>query len=628
MKVKVAGAKDLTTEHTRVHMSLSWRGAAVDPGNGIPTAAEWQPVELPGRPAAFAGADAVAYRTEFADPRGPREDHAAIELDGVYAHARVWCNGEQVAEHDAYFEPLRVDLPVEDDNEVIVECRRPEDRFGGVHATDEVPDAAAVPGVWWGASLETYPDPYVESLTAAPRIDDEDDASVDVAATVVTDEPLDDRLTLSLRPEGDARGGGTMNRASVETDPGRATVTGRLDVRNPSLWWPHDLGDQPRYAVRAKLDDAVRTTVTGLRSVEWADGLAINGQRAPARGVNLVDGTPADVERAVEANANLVRAHAHVLSPAVYEACDEAGVLVWQDLPLTGPGEFDAERGRELAERLERTRRRHPSLAAVSVHDDPVPAYAEGLGSGLIDRLRFRWRAWRAGYDHEPAESVADAVSEVPTVPVVGRPGVEPDAATLYPGWEFGDVGDLDWIRDRYGLGAVVAEFGAGAPADENPPGDAADGEPRPARADGGVGAAQSTQATVVGRTAEALRRRDADALAAYALRDVGDSEMGLLGPDRADKPAFERLRRAYEPVQAVLADPTPGESDLVVLHDRPTGSTLTVEWDVDGEREQTEVAVDAYGRATVTTLSLSAGDDVTLAVAVEDDVARNSYAI
>ena len=611
--------------NTSSHMSLEWRGAAVEPGSGVPTATTWRDVEVPGRPARFAGEDVVAYRTEFDDPRDGDDEHAVLVLEGVYAHARVWLNGERIAEHDAYFDPLRVALPVADENELSVECRVPEDRFGGVHDTDSVPESARVPGIWWDATVETHPDPYVESLSVAPRLEDEG-ATVAVAATVVSDDPLDERLTLSLRPEGDVRGGGMMSRAAVDADPGRTTVTHDVEVRDASLWWPHDQGGQPRYALRAKLRDSQRTAVTGLRSVEYdEDGLLVNGRRVAARGVNLTDAEPADVARAVRANANLVRAHGHVLSPDVYEACDERGVLVWQDLPLTGPGTFDVERGRHLATRLVRARRNRPSLAAVSVHDDPVPDFGDGLGSGALDRLRYRWRAWRTDYDREPAEAVADAVDEVPAFPVVGPAGVDPDAAVMYPGWRFGSVEDVDWLCEHYGLGEAVVEFGAGALAGDDPV-ETAD---RPAaRVGSTVAESQARQADVVGRVAESLRVRGANVIAAYALRDVGDAGMGVLASDGSEKAAFDRLAAAYRPVQAVLVDPTPGESDVVVVRDRPTDATVTVEWDVNGRREQNELTVEAFGQTAVTTLSLSAGDDVTLAVAADGEVARNEYDI
>ncbi|MFB6307822.1 MAG: hydrolase [Haloarculaceae archaeon] len=608
---------------------MEWSGAAVEHDGTRPTPDDWHSVTVPGRPDRFAGADAVAYRTTFSDPRDGDDEHAILDLRGVYAHARVWCNDELVAEHDAYFDPLRVPLPVESDNDVIVECRRPEDRFGGIHDTDMLPDEDCVPGIWWSVTLESRPDPYIDAVRATPRLTDEG-AAVTVEADVVTETPLDDRLTLSLRPEGDLRAGGMMNRARVETDtPGRTTVEHEIDVRDPALWWPHDLGSQPRYAVRVKLDDDERTVVTGLRSIEYGeDGLLVNGQRVPARGVNLTDAEPADIERAAGANANLVRAHAHVLSPAVYEACDEHGLLVWQDLPLTGSGPFGVSRGRDLAERLCATCRHHPSLAAVGVHDDPVPSYADGLGSGVLDRLRYRWRAWRTDYDREAAATVADAVPlDVPVFPVVGRPGIDPDAATLYPGWEFGSADDLAWLCDRYDLGDVVAEFGAGALADADPRETAGfDTDRHAVHVDGGVDQSQAYQSRVLRRVAERLRVRDAHVLAAFALRDAGDAGMGVLSRDGREKAGFEALARAYEPLQVVLADPSPGESDVVAINDRPEAVSATVEWDVDGDREQVELDVPSFGRDVAGTVDLPAGADVTLAVAVGDRVTRNEY--
>ena len=588
-------------------MPREWSGAAVDPGGGKPAPGEWQSVEVPGRPAAFAGEDRVAYRTVFDDPRDPDEDLGLLELRGLYANAEVWLNDELVAESDAVFAPVKVPFEPDAENELVVECRAPEDRFGGIHDTDRIPADRAVPGIWWGVDVTGQPDPFVVDVDLRPRSTAEG-AAIDAAVEVYAGESLDDRLTLTTKPAGDRRGRGMMDRASVSAASGeRAVVEKAIEVRDPSLWWPRGMGRQHRYEVRAKLDDAARTSATGIATVEGTDqgGLRVNGEDVPVRGVALADAAVADVERAVEVNANLVRAHAHALPEAVYDACDEAGLLVWQDLPLTGPGEFDAYRGADLAERLVNASESHPALAAVGIHDDPVESYAQGLGSGVLDKLRYRWRAWRAGYDESTANEVADAVEGVPTFPVIGRPGIDPDAATLYPGWEFGSPDALDWVCNHYGLGDVVAEFGAGI------------GEDGPAE-----------QAATVGRVAEGLRLRESAIACVYALQDASAAGMGLLDGDGNARPAYDRLQAAFEPVQAVLTDPTPGKSDVVVVHDVAEDATVTVEWDVDGEREQTELAVDAFGRETAGSVSLSSGEDVTLAVARDGRVSRNEYSI
>ncbi|WP_368408646.1 hypothetical protein [Halorussus salilacus] len=332
-------------------MSLTdWTAAAVDPSPGDPPdPEEWHPVEVPGRPERFADADAVAYRTRFADPR-EGDERATLELRGLFARARIWLNGEQLGEHDAYFVPARYELDLEAENELLVECRAP-DRFGGVYATDRVPDERAVPGIWWGAELETHPTTFLDSLSLTPRATD-DGAVIDAAIAVEAGEDLDDRISISVRPQG-FRGGGVMERARVSADAGeRAVVEKTLELREPAYWWPAGFGPQHQYAVRAKLGDSERVVETGLAEVERGEeGLVVNGQRVPTRGFSLLPtGDPTwDVERAANANANLVRAYGHAPAAEFYEAAADAGLLVWQDLPLVGPGAYDAERATGLA---------------------------------------------------------------------------------------------------------------------------------------------------------------------------------------------------------------------------------------------------------------------------------------
>jgi len=612
-------------------MSLEWRGAAVAPDDEMPSPEAWEPVSVPGRPEQFAGAEAVAYETTFSDPRDESDAHTLLVLHGTYAHTRVWCNGDLLASHDAYFEPLRVRLPEREEYRVVVECRAPEDRFGGLHATDQLPSERSVPGIWWDASLETRPDPCVSELSVRPQVagDDPEDAAVEVSATVLTEDPLDDRITLSLRPEGDVRGGGMMDRARVSTDDETTTVSYTMDVRDPSLWWPHDRGEQSRYVLRAKLGDDEHSVTTGLCTVEYEDGLLVNGKNVPVRGVTLLDPTPEDIARAVDANANLVRVRAQGTPPEVARACDDHGVLLWQDLPLSGPGSFDSDRGTDLAASLERAYTQHPSFAAVGVHDEPVPSYADGLGSGFLDRLRFRWRAWRASYDDGDAESVAQTVDEVPAFPVVGPPGIGPDAATLYPGWRYGDTADLPWLCSQFDVGDIVAGFGAGSLGTADPgnsPG--FDSAVHDRRVDGGLDKSQAYQAGVVREVAETLRQRNAPLIVVDSLRDAGDAGMGVLTADGSEKRAFDVLADSYEPTQVVLSEPAPGDQEIVVLHDRPEKADLTVEWDRNGDREQAEHTVGPFARVTVDTLTLSAGDEVTLAATDGQTVVKNEYRI
>ena len=573
-------------------------------------------LSMPGVPSSFAGAETVEYRTALSDPRSPGDDIAILTLRGLYAHAEVdvpgRLGGDGPIEHGTYFLPLRVPFVPHGETELAVTCHAPADRFGGVHDTDLIPDEQSVPGVWWDAAVETGPLPYLEDVSVRPERGD-GGLRLRVRTSVLTGGPCSARLTYSVRPEGQSRGGGTMERGRIETDDaGRTTVEHTVALRDPAPWWPRDLGEQNRHVLRVKLGDQERTVTFGIREVSFEDDtLRVNGEPVPIRGVNLLDGDVDDVERAVEVNANLVRAHAHVPPAAVYEACDKAGLLVWQDMPLTGPGTFDLERGRDLARALARRGAGHPSVAVYAAHDDPVTV-AEGLGAGLLERLRLRWQAWRVSYDPTAARDLAAALPD-PAFPAVAGPGLGCDAAAYYPGWKYGDAGDMEWLLDRYPA-SLVAEYGRPAPG---PSGDGQDGDPDAERA---------IQAALVGTTSEFLRRERVGAVA-FCLRDADEAGCGVYGHDGQPKPARDSLERAFQPVQAFLTDPTPGDTPVVVVNDTPQTVTATLRWQAGDAGATVDVTVEGRNRWSGGPLAIpSSADAVSLELVGDALHVENSY--
>ncbi|MXR52248.1 hydrolase [Halovenus sp. WSH3] len=593
-----------------------------------------QSATVPGRPEGLAGAETVEYASSFADPRGPDDEIAVLELRGLYAHAEVELSadrldGDGAVEHDTYFRPLRIPFVPEEETELTVTCHRPTDRFGGIHDTDTVPDEQSTPGIWWGATLETCSLPYIDRIDITP-VADSDGARLDLRTTVVTDGPLDDHITYSVRPAGDTNSRGMMQRGSIETDePGRTVVEHTVDVHDPELWWPRGLGEQHLYTLRAKLGDAERTRTTGICDIEFDDGrLRVNDQPVPIRGINLVTAEEADVDRALECNANLVRAHGHVLPDELYERCMNEGVLVWQDLPLTGPGEFDTDRAKQLATALARQYSRYPCLACTAVHDDPVDAFDDGLGTGTVDRLRFRYRAWRSGYDAGPAEQVAAALPEHrPSVPVVGGPGVGGDVGSYYPGWSYGESEEIGSLLDRFPA-SVVAEFGAGSVTDAWDGGGVSgfDASKHQRHVDGGTDESQRYQSEVLRRVIEYLRRERTGAIA-FALRDTDSAGMGVYAYDGEGKRASEVVRQSFEPVQAFLDTPGDHESELTVVNDTPKGLSATLRWEAGSADGTLDLTVGESGRWTGGPIDIPAeAEQVRLELALDDRRVRNVY--
>jgi beta-mannosidase len=186
-----------------------------------------------------------------------------------------------------------------------------------------------------------------------------------------------------------ARLDGLTARAEVHGTHG----TVRLEVAGPRLWWPRGYGEQELYDVELTLLhkaaplDAWRRRIgfrtVGLDTSSDAHGsgfaLVVNGERLFARGVNWI---PDDVfvsrvtreryrERlgqAAAAGVDLVRVWGGGIyeSEDFYDACDELGLLVWQNFPFACAAypEEQPLRGEVEAEARENVVRLmpHPSL--------------------------------------------------------------------------------------------------------------------------------------------------------------------------------------------------------------------------------------------------------------------------
>jgi beta-mannosidase len=417
---------------------------------------------------------------------------------------------------------------------------------------------------------------------------------------------------------------------------GANDVEWTLTVERPALWWPRALGDATLHDlhVRVVLDAADGGSVsderhlrTGLRQVRMRSWIAsVNGERLFLKGSNhgptrmaLAEATPAelarDVELACDAGLDLLRIHAHITRPELYDAADAAGLLLWQDFPL----QWGYARGirkqavRQAAAAVDLLGH-HPSIAIWCGHNEPMAI--ENDPSMWGDRKALRRMAVKAAAAQElPTwnktvldRSVKRAFEKSDgTRPVIAHSGVLPHPpqldgtdSHLYFGWYHGHERDLPgFLRAVPRMGRFVTELGAQAvPVTADfceperwpdldwerlgrthalqkavfdryvPPGDHA-------TFDGWRAATQAYQATVVRRQIEALRRikyRPTGGFAQFCFADGHPAvTWSVLGHDRAPKAAYEALRAACQPV-IVVADRlpetvAPGEALALDVH-------------------------------------------------------------
>ena len=182
---------------------------------------------------------------------------------------------------------------------------------------------------------------------------------------------------------------------SINAQMGRFAIPCHIVIPSPQLWWPNGMGDQPLYQVNARIvcsdeETDARSQMIGLRVVELdrtplPEGsrfcLKVNGQRVFCKGGNWVqtDLIPARtgvaryqklVEEARNANCNMLRVNGDSLyeSDVFYDACDRAGILVWQDFIFSDARYRDLDEAfialiRNEVEGVVKRIRHHASLA-------------------------------------------------------------------------------------------------------------------------------------------------------------------------------------------------------------------------------------------------------------------------
>ncbi|GAA4323031.1 glycoside hydrolase family 2 protein [Streptomyces venetus] len=236
-------------------------------------------------------------------------------------------------------------------------------------------------GIWRPVRLERWSTARIARVRPLVTVDEGVgvvELAVDVERTRV-EAPLTVEATV----------GGVRARAAVDGSGGVV----RLRVPDARLWWPRGYGEQPLYDVELRLlhgDDALdvwrrrigfRTVELDRRSDAHGTGftLVVNGERLFARGVNWIpdDVFPSRItraryrerlEQAAAAGVDLVRVWGGGIyeSEDFYDACDELGLLVWQDFPFACAAypEEQPLRGEVEAEARENVVRLmpHPSL--------------------------------------------------------------------------------------------------------------------------------------------------------------------------------------------------------------------------------------------------------------------------
>jgi beta-mannosidase len=367
------------------------------------------------------------YRTEFPLPEGFQTHvQQLLIFDGIDLYGQIFVNGKFAATTQDAFAAVEVDVTgivKEGRNELVVrvtsgtelarekvaspfrydltEKADPSRAFAGRRFLRKSPymygwdfcDALPSIGIWRGVRLEGRSKIVIDSVRLETWIKD-DNVSLEGDVVLRNLHPWNEVsciLELRLRPP---KGEEIVQRLAGTVPSGPASIGCTIAIEDPQLWWPNGMGEQPLYELNVsvvcdKTETDRRTQTLGLRTIELdrsplSDGsrfgVRVNGQLVFCKGANWApaDLIPARVDAARYRELVLAARDAHFTmfrvngvglyeSDEFYDACDRAGILIWQDFIFSDDytnqtPEFLARVRDEASKQIKRLRH-HPSLA-------------------------------------------------------------------------------------------------------------------------------------------------------------------------------------------------------------------------------------------------------------------------
>jgi beta-mannosidase len=514
-----------TNTPTRSNLTGGWTATAVR-GDRVPAevTAVVIPAEVPGsihtdllaaglipdpfsddheRLVAWIGSTDWRYRTSF-DWAADDDTHSDLIFHGLDTVARVTLNGTVVLEsrnqHRTYRVPVR-SLLLDGSNELIIDFEAPVSyadraslelgyrphvnhhpynairKMASNYGWDWGIDAATV-GIWRVVELESWSTARIAASRPSTSVSG-DSGTLDVAVEIEFDRPAP--LTLRVTIDGTA--------VTVPVTSSVAAATVQLpEVRR---WWPNGYGEQALYDVLVELfegDNLIDswTKRVGFRSIELdvtpdAAGtpmtFVVNGQPVFVRGANWIpddafahrvtrDRYFARVTQARDANINLLRVWGGGIfeSDDFYDACDELGILTWQDflLACAAYSEDEPMRSEMEAEARDNITRLmpHASLALWNGGNENVQGFQEWGWEA-----RLQGKSWGEGYhdglfprlvgELDPDRVYTPASPWSPGHPEL--PANDPIHGSFH-NWELWNRADYPHYRDT--RPRFVAEFG------------------------------------------------------------------------------------------------------------------------------------------------------------------------
>ncbi len=297
------------------------------------------------------------YRTSFNVPALKEGQRAELAFDGLSYRADVWLNGRQIASADEFFGPFRqfafdVTDVLEERNNLAVRVYRWQKGEFNIGFVDWNPRPADESmGIFRPVWLKYSDAVSLKNPAVRAKVDtvDFDEAWLTVEATLcnASDKPVSGKLCGKFE---NGRFEFPVELAANETRTVKVTAEDakKLRVKNPRLWWCHNLGTPEMYTMDisfesdGKVSDSQRVDF-GIRHLDsyfnedGYRGFILNGKKVLVKGAGWTDDiflrnpdsrNEIEVAYVKDMNMNTIRfENVWGTSQNIYDICDREGVL-------------------------------------------------------------------------------------------------------------------------------------------------------------------------------------------------------------------------------------------------------------------------------------------------------------
>ncbi|QKX54479.1 uncharacterized protein TRUGW13939_01566 [Talaromyces rugulosus] len=399
--------------------------------------------------AEWIGEKTWVYRTSIPKPTLPAGASAFLVFDGLDTFATVYLDGKVILESDNMFLSHRVDvtshlqndsqnhtLEIHFDSALLrareIQKNYPNHKWVGFNGETarlgvrksqyhwgwDWGPVLMTAGIWRDVRLEVYSTRIADLWTELELSHDHQHARIQAFAKVESTQKLTGQnATFSLALAG------TEIRQETATINQDGSVAVKFKVDKPKLWWPNGYGEQTLYQLSVKVaenDTSVHqlSKNIGIRTAEVIQNPDKHGKSFFFRinGVDIFCGgscwIPADnflprinaeryrnwIKLMVAGNQVMVRVWGGGIyeDNAFYDACDELGVMVWQDF-MFGCGNYPAWPAmlesvkQEAIDNVTRLRH-HPSIVLYAGNNEDYQVQEQsGLTYNYEDKNREHW---------------------------------------------------------------------------------------------------------------------------------------------------------------------------------------------------------------------------------------------